>query len=249
MKLLSQLRENNTDFRGNLWYAVLVITTALMAYVIFLHPTASTDASSDLDTPTFYRIPVGSAEYVALAVSTGRGDVVDLQQGPFVSSSTAGEDLDRSADTAWVAVLSHWGCTVPYTPYQGVTSSGRQIPMASIEGKELPVYLGIEGFSGGVVYSLAQATMASGFAPDWPVAATGIVDVNGNVLPIGGTGYKMIAAAASGAKTVFVPRLNADEARRHAPDGLTVVSIGHISEALGYLGFPSSVDCVEAVNR
>ncbi len=51
------------------------------------------------------------------------------------------------------------------------------------------------------------------------VAGTGTIDSDGDVGPIGGIKYKLIAASEAGAETFLVPAKNCDEARQGAPDG------------------------------
>ncbi|WP_070380620.1 YlbL family protein [Rhodococcus sp. WMMA185] len=71
------------------------------------------------------------------------------------------------------------------------------------------------------------------------VAGTGTIDSDGEVGPIGGIKYKLIAASEAGAETFLVPAGNCDEARQGAPDGLRLVKVDDLDGA---------VDALEAVN-
>lgn len=71
------------------------------------------------------------------------------------------------------------------------------------------------------------------------VAGTGTIDSDGDVGPIGGIKYKLIAASEAGAETFLVPANNCDEARQGAPDGLRLVKVENLDGA---------VDALEAVN-
>ncbi|PBC52724.1 PDZ domain-containing protein [Rhodococcus sp. ACS1] len=71
------------------------------------------------------------------------------------------------------------------------------------------------------------------------VAGTGTIDSDGDVGPIGGIKYKLIAASEAGAETFLVPAKNCDEARQGAPDGLRLVKVENLDGA---------VDALEAVN-
>lgn len=67
------------------------------------------------------------------------------------------------------------------------------------------------------------------------VVGTGTIDADGRVGPVGGVREKMRAAAAYGADLVLVPAMQLDEALAGAPDGLTVVGIATMDEALAAL--------------
>jgi Lon-like protease len=67
------------------------------------------------------------------------------------------------------------------------------------------------------------------------VVGTGTIDANGQVGPVGGVREKMRAAAAYGADLVLVPLLQLPEALAGAPDGLQVVGVRNLDEALAAL--------------
>ncbi|SEE52751.1 PDZ domain-containing protein [Rhodococcus jostii] len=71
------------------------------------------------------------------------------------------------------------------------------------------------------------------------VAGTGTIDSDGDVGPIGGIKYKLIAADEAGAETFLVPAKNCDEARQGAPDGLRLVKVETLAGA---------VDALEAID-
>jgi Lon-like protease len=64
------------------------------------------------------------------------------------------------------------------------------------------------------------------------VVGTGTIDADGRVGPVGGVPEKMLAAAAYGADLVLVPALQLDEALARAPEGLDVVGVATLDEAL-----------------
>ncbi|NLE82727.1 MAG: PDZ domain-containing protein [Rhodococcus sp.] len=64
------------------------------------------------------------------------------------------------------------------------------------------------------------------------VAGTGTIQSNGDVGPIGGIQYKLAAASEAGAETFLVPAQNCDEARQGAPDGLRLVKVDKLTDAI-----------------
>ncbi|WP_291382324.1 S16 family serine protease [Demequina sp.] len=63
------------------------------------------------------------------------------------------------------------------------------------------------------------------------VAGTGVVDVDGQVYPIGGIALKMLGARAAGADYFLAPVENCDEVLGHVPDGLDVYSVDTLDDA------------------
>ena len=63
-------------------------------------------------------------------------------------------------------------------------------------------------------------------------AGTGTIDADGQVGPIGGIAQKMAGAAGSGAEFFLAPEANCDEVAGNIPDGLQVVSVQTLGEAL-----------------
>ena len=64
------------------------------------------------------------------------------------------------------------------------------------------------------------------------IAGTGEIDVEGTVGPIGGITQKLIAARRKGAVAFLVPEANCAEAANRPPDGLTLVKVGTLQDAL-----------------
>ena len=63
------------------------------------------------------------------------------------------------------------------------------------------------------------------------IAVTGALDLNGDVLPVGGVAQKTVGARDADADVFVVPATNAAEARRYS-DGLEVVPVSTFTEAL-----------------
>ena len=67
------------------------------------------------------------------------------------------------------------------------------------------------------------------------VAGTGEISADGTVGPIGGIPQKLVAARARGAEVFLVPEGNCDEALERVPDGLRLVKVTTLSDALASL--------------
>jgi len=68
------------------------------------------------------------------------------------------------------------------------------------------------------------------------VAGTGTIDPDGTVGPIGGIPYKLVAAREAGATTFLVPTDNCAEAAANVPDGLRLVRVTDVGDAVNALG-------------
>lgn len=67
------------------------------------------------------------------------------------------------------------------------------------------------------------------------VAGTGAIDATGDVSPIGGIPFKMRAARDAGAAVFLVPDENCREAATYAPDGLQLVRVSGLTDAVRQL--------------
>ena len=64
------------------------------------------------------------------------------------------------------------------------------------------------------------------------VAGTGEIDDQGNVSPIGGIPFKLVAARSAGATVFLTPADNCSEALTHVPAGLRLVKVTSLSSAV-----------------
>jgi PDZ domain-containing protein len=92
----------------------------------------------------------------------------------------------------------------------------------------------IGGPSAGLIFALAIVDRLTPGALEQGkvVAGTGEIDVKGNVAPIGGIPFKMVAAREDGASTFLVPAANCAEAKERVPDGLQLVKVETLSGAV-----------------
>jgi PDZ domain-containing protein len=92
---------------------------------------------------------------------------------------------------------------------------------------------GVGGPSAGLAFALDIVQELRGkFGRGLKVAATGEIELDGDVLPIGGVKQKVIGARRAGADVFLVPAGdNAEEARRHAGD-LRIIPVENFRQAL-----------------
>jgi PDZ domain-containing protein len=95
----------------------------------------------------------------------------------------------------------------------------------------------VGGPSAGLIFALAitdRLTRGSLVGGE-RIAGTGEITATGEVGAIGGISFKVVAAREAGATTFLVPERNCAEAAASAPDGLTLVKVDNLDEALGAL--------------
>jgi Lon-like protease len=92
----------------------------------------------------------------------------------------------------------------------------------------------VGGPSAGLIFALAIVdTLTPGPMEDGrTIAGTGAIDVKGNVQPIGGIPFKLIAAKEDGATTFLVPADNCAEAMSNAPEGMDLVKVETLAGAV-----------------
>lgn len=86
-------------------------------------------------------------------------------------------------------------------------------------------------FTLGIIDRLGPVDLAAGRF----IAGTGTIDLDGNVGPIGGIQFKEVTARSAGATAFLVPAANCAEAAARVPDGLTLVKVGTLDEAMAAL--------------
>ncbi|MET8469594.1 PDZ domain-containing protein [Streptomyces sp. NPDC006422] len=86
-------------------------------------------------------------------------------------------------------------------------------------------------FSLGIVDKLTSEDLTGGKF----VAGTGTIDDDGKVGPIGGIGMKTVAARDKGAQYFLTPKDNCATAAKDTPDGLTLVKVNTLDDAMDAL--------------
>jgi len=221
--------ENTTDFRrseDNAQYAAL-------SYLKY--PEAVTVDSVTDPGPSAGKLEDGDAidavngkqvstveEFQALLKATKPGEdlVLDYrrkdQANPIGTATvTLGSNPDRDYGYLGIAVID-----APWAPFTV------EFNLANIGGP-----------SAGLMFSLALIDkLTTGDLNDGKfVAGTGTIDGEGEVGPIGGITHKMLAAQEAGATVFLVPADNCAEARSDPQDGLELVKVGTLTEAVDAL--------------
>jgi PDZ domain-containing protein len=101
---------------------------------------------------------------------------------------------------------------------------------------------GIGGPSAGLIFALSiiDKLTEEDLTGGRRIAGTGEILLDGRVGRIGGISEKLVAARRQGATVFLVPAGNCAEARRSVPDGLRLVKVATLDDALNYLRQPAT---------
>ena len=159
-------------------------------------------------------------EFQAVLQDTKPGDelVIDFRRKDApagVATITLGDNPDRDYGFLGIGVLD-----APWAPFDV------DFHLANIGGP-----------SAGLMFSLAVVDkLTSGDLNDGKfIAGTGTIDGDGNVGSIGGITHKMLAAREAGATVFLVPADNCTEARSAPQDGLELVKVDSLTQAIDAL--------------
>ncbi|HEX3591365.1 MAG TPA: PDZ domain-containing protein [Pseudonocardiaceae bacterium] len=161
---------------------------------------------------------VHSAEGVQAALAGTRpGQTVDVfvqtgNQPPRDLKITLGRNPNGKQGFVGITPASH--ADVPFT----IT-----ISLSDIGGPSAGLM-----FALAVVDKLTPGNINGGLR----VAGTGEIDDLGNVLPIGGIPFKLVAARNAGATVFLTPADNCSEAKTHVPSGLRLVKVTSLGSAV-----------------
>jgi Lon-like protease len=72
------------------------------------------------------------------------------------------------------------------------------------------------------------------------IAGTGEIAIDGSVLPVGGVGEKLIAVHRLGVTTFLIPAENCAGVKGQVPDGLRLVKVSKVDDALRFLRDPKA---------
>jgi PDZ domain-containing protein len=113
---------------------------------------------------------------------------------------------------------------------------------------DLPVKVTIEtqnnigGPSAGLMFTLSiiDKLTSEDLTGGRRIAGTGAIDLDGSVLPVGSVDEKLIAVHRLGVTTFLIPADNCDEVRGQVPDGLRLVKVAKLDDALRFLRDPKA---------
>jgi Lon-like protease len=113
---------------------------------------------------------------------------------------------------------------------------------------DLPVKVTIEtqnnigGPSAGLMFTLSiiDKLTSEDLTGGRRIAGTGAIDLDGSVLPVGSVDEKLIAVHRFGVTTFLIPADNCDEVRGQVPDGVRLVKVAKLDDALRYLRDPKA---------
>jgi PDZ domain-containing protein len=113
---------------------------------------------------------------------------------------------------------------------------------------DLPVKVSIEtennigGPSAGLMFTLSiiDKLTPEDLTGGRRIAGTGEIALDGGVLPVGGVAEKLIAVRRLGVTTFLIPAENCDSVRGRVPDGLRLVKVATIADALRFLRDPKA---------
>jgi Lon-like protease len=74
------------------------------------------------------------------------------------------------------------------------------------------------------------------------IAGTGEIALDGSVQPVGGVGEKLIAVHRLGVTVFLIPAENCAGVRGHVPDGLRLVKVSKVTDALRFLRDPKAAE-------
>ena len=107
-----------------------------------------------------------------------------------------------------------------------------------VEGLEVDITIAdVGGPSAGLMFALAIVDrLTEGQLTDGKhIAGTGTIGEDGTVGSIGGIGFKMMSAQEDGATVFLVPADNCAEAKEEAPDGLRLIKVATLDDAVAGL--------------
>ena len=167
-----------------------------------------------------------SVDGVAL---TTPSDVVDAVQGQPVGTTFV-FGIRRAGEDMMLEVTSAANPTDATTPYIGISVGELYSAEFDIDFTLTDVGGPSAGlmFATGIVDKLTPEDLTGG----GEVAGTGTITPEGDVGPIGGIRQKLAGARNAGAELFVMPRQHCAEAQGFIPDGLTVVPVSSLTEAI-----------------
>ena len=153
------------------------------------------------------------------AINDAGGDPVDLtfvRDGAERTDQVEPERAEISGSESWAVGVSI------STTYE--LPIDVQIQLDNVGGPSAGMM-----FALGIIDTLTPGELTGGER----IAGTGTITADGRVGPIGGIRQKLYGARDAGEEFFLAPETNCDEVVGHVPDGLEVISVGTLDEAVG----------------
>ena len=111
---------------------------------------------------------------------------------------------------------------------------GRDMANYDIHVQFLQTYEGVEGDSASISVAVAVISALEGIPVNQEFAMTGSLSVRGEVLPVGGISYKILAAIEAGMKYVVIPETNSKDINLDKEDikKIKIITAKNIAEVL-----------------
>jgi PDZ domain-containing protein len=113
--------------------------------------------------------------------------------------------------------------------------------------QDLPVEVNIDtenigGPSAGLMFTLSivDKLTSQDLTGGRRIAGTGAIELDGSVLPVGGVAEKLVAVDRQGVSIFLIPGGNCGDVRGRVPDGLRLVKVSSLQEALRFLRQPGA---------
>jgi Lon-like protease len=194
------------------------------------------------------------AQVVAGAPAAGR-----LRAGDRILEAD-GRAVDSSEDVRAAVTRHKVGQPVAFRVQRDRRAREVAVRVESLEGEprigillrdlfpELPVKISIEtenqigGPSAGLMFTLSiiDKLTAEDLTGGRRIAGTGEIALDGGILPVGGVAEKLIAVRRLGVETFLIPAANCQSVRGRVPDGLRLVKVAKVEDALQFLRQPAA---------
>jgi Lon-like protease len=163
------------------------------------------------------------------------GDAVRLL-GEHAPGDEVAVGFERRGEGRTATVVLGENPEIPGRPFLGVSLGTRDLELdfpyeVDIDSERIGGPSAGLAFALGLLDLLTEGELTGGE----PVAATGSIELDGTVGPVGGVAQKAAAVEAEGIDLFFVPAQTAEEARRFVGDGLRVEPVETLDDALRVL--------------
>lgn len=212
--------------------------------------------SLDFEVPSRLRIVEVQPDSASEGVLEPDDMIVTLNGETFADVSSMREEIGRNGTEQPVTiVVERAGETLELELLPKLSEDGAPIIGVIIQGEyEFPFAVDIQlqnvggpsagmMFALGIVDKLTEGSLTGGAH----VAGTGTITSSGEVGPIGGIQQKMYGARDAGARYFFAPSTNCGEVVGNIPEGLTVISVETLDDALTALSTIRSQGNLEAL--